>query len=183
MARARRARCFALRLRRPGRAAALPHPKYWGLEQELHLRPSPYEGAALTAAPSSQDGGPPRYCPEFCRLRGGGFTVKACDPKKWWSLRVSHPPEFLPARETTTLRSPRPRMAAAGGLAPPFTDSKSAVLLIRRHRNESGQGDRTCTCMISLPTGVADYLAPHPDVEIEPARRRTHSGPVLVFCL
>ena len=25
--------------------------------------------------------------------------------------------------------------------------------------------------MISLPRGVADYLAPHPDVEIEPARR------------
>ena len=76
---------------------------------------------------------------------------------------MSHPPEILPARETTTLRSPRPRLAAAGGLAPPFTDSKSAVLLIRRHRNKIGQGDRTCTCMISLPRGVADYLAPHPD--------------------
>ena len=24
------------------------------------------------------------------------------------------------------------------------------------------QGDRTCTCMISVPSGVADYLAPHP---------------------
>jgi len=56
--------------------------------------------------------------------------------------------------------------------------------------------------MISLPRGVADYLAPHPDVEIEPvvanrenkttsqpnagtacfrrpARRRARSGPVL----
>ena len=62
-------------------------------------------------------------------------------------------------------------MAAAGGLAPPFTDSKSAVLLVRRHRNEIGQGDRTCTCMISLPRGVADCLAPHPDVEIEPVFR------------
>src|SRR5687768_12610383 len=93
-------------------------------------------------------------------------------------------------------------MAAAGGLAPPFTDSKSAVLLIRRHRNKSGQGDRTCTCTISLPRGVADSLAPHPDVEIEPvvanreskttsqlhagtacfrrpARRHVRSGPVL----
>lgn len=58
------------------------------------------------------------------------------------------------------------KVAAAGGLAPPFTDSKSAVLLIRRHRNKSGQGDRTCTCMISLPRGVADYLAPHPDVKL-----------------
>lgn len=47
---------------------------------------------------------------------------------------MSHPPEILPARETTTLRSPRPRVAAAGGLAPPFTGSKPAVLLIRRHR-------------------------------------------------
>ena len=32
--------------------------------------------------------------------------------------------------------------------------------------------------MISLPRGVADYLAPHPDVEIEPARS-SRSGPVL----
>ena len=32
--------------------------------------------------------------------------------------------------------------------------------------------------MISLPRGVADYLAPHPDVEIEPARRHVRSGPV-----
>jgi hypothetical protein len=31
--------------------------------------------------------------------------------------------------------------------------------------------------MISLPWGVADYLALHPDVEIEPARR-SHAGPV-----
>ena len=31
--------------------------------------------------------------------------------------------------------------------------------------------------MISLPRGVADCLAPHPDVEIEPARR-SHAGPV-----
>ena len=81
-------------------------------------------------------------CSEFCRLRGGGFTIKACGPKKWRSLRVSHRPEILPATETTTLRCPRPRLAAAGGLAPPFTDSKSAVLLIRRHRNRAGQGDR-----------------------------------------
>ena len=95
---------------------------------------------------------------------------------------MSHPPEILPARETTTLRSPRPRMAAAGGFAPPFTDSKSAVLLIRRHRNKSGQGDRTCTCMISVPSGVADSLAPHPDREIGPARS-SHSGPVLFSVL
>ena len=77
--------------------------KKWGLEQELHLRPSPYEGAALTAAPPSR-GGPPRWseaerptvrlgakprdllgrrvkCSGFCRLRAGGFTIKACDPK------------------------------------------------------------------------------------------------------
>ena len=43
-----RARGFAPRLRRAGRPAGLPHP-----------RPSPNEGAALTAAPSSH-GGPPR---------------------------------------------------------------------------------------------------------------------------
>ena len=55
---------------------------------------------------------------------------------KWWSLRVSHPPEFLPARKTTTLRSPRPLMAAAEGLAPSFTGSKPVVLPIRRHRKK-----------------------------------------------
>jgi len=27
---------------------------------------------------------------------------------------------------------------------------------------KDGQGDRTCTCMISVPSGVAAYLAPHP---------------------
>lgn len=32
--------------------------------------------------------------------------------------------------------------------------------------------------MISLPRGVADCLAPHPDMEIEPARS-SRSGPVL----
>lgn len=68
-----------------------------------------------------QSGGSPRYCPEFCCLRGSSFTIKACDPEseKWWSLRVSHPPEFLPARKMTTLRSPKPleSLAAAGGLA------------------------------------------------------------------
>ncbi len=37
--------------------------------------------------------------------------------------------------------------------------------------------------MISLPRGVADYLAPHPDVEIEPARRHVRSGPVFVSVL
>jgi hypothetical protein len=36
--------------------------KIGGLEQELHLRPSPYGGAALTAAPSSQDGGDRGSC-------------------------------------------------------------------------------------------------------------------------
>lgn len=30
----------------------------------------------------------------------------------------------------TTLRNPKPHMAAAGGLAPPFTGSKPAVLLL-----------------------------------------------------
>ena len=34
--------------------------KKWGLERDSHPRPSPYEGAALTAAPSSQNGGTPR---------------------------------------------------------------------------------------------------------------------------
>ncbi len=51
----------------PGRAArlqraaiaALPRFGKWGLERDSHPRPSPYEGAALTAAPSSH-GGPPR---------------------------------------------------------------------------------------------------------------------------
>lgn len=33
--------------------------KRWGLERDSHPRPSPYEGAALTAAPPSH-GGPPR---------------------------------------------------------------------------------------------------------------------------
>ena len=104
----------------------------------------------------------------------------------------------------SALRAPPPAARSrCCAPAPPFTGSKPAVLLIRRHRNKSGQGDRTCTCMISLPRGVADYLAPHPDVEIvrlrsssygetprhsfptrkatagEPARRRARSGPVL----
>ena len=34
--------------------------KDWGLERDSHPRPSPYEGAALPAAPSSRNGGPPR---------------------------------------------------------------------------------------------------------------------------
>src|SRR5262245_19403428 len=72
LARARRARCYALRLRRPGRAAALPHPEIMGLEQELHLRPSPYEGAALTAAPPSQIGGDRGSCSlTLSRVRAG----------------------------------------------------------------------------------------------------------------
>ena len=37
----------------------LCHVSKWGLGQGLHLRPSPYEGAALTAAPPSR-GRPPR---------------------------------------------------------------------------------------------------------------------------
>ena len=36
--------------------------------------------------------------------------------------------------------------------------------------------------MISLPRGVADCLAPHPDVEIEPARS-SRSGLVLFLSL
>ena len=37
--------------------------------------------------------------------------------------------------------------------------------------------------MISLPRGDAAYLAPHPEVEIEPARRHVHPGPVLFSVL
>lgn len=37
--------------------------------------------------------------------------------------------------------------------------------------------------MISLPRGVADSLAPHPDFEIGPARRHVHPGPVLFSVL
>lgn len=40
-------------------------------------------------------------------------------------------------------------------------DHRDAVLLSRPKK--VGQSDRTCTCMISLPRGVADYLAPHSD--------------------
>ena len=36
--------------------------------------------------------------------------------------------------------------------------------------------------MISVPSGVADYLAPHPDWEIGPARS-ANSGPVLFSVL
>jgi len=35
--------------------------------------------------------------------------------------------------------------------------------------------------MISVPSGVADYLAPHPEVEIEPAEDRP--GPVCFAAL
>src|SRR5262245_58330020 len=144
-------------------------------------------------------------CPPSPRLRRAAFVLAALGGG-WWGLRGWRPPEIFPARGGTTLRSARAPLwcgrgvgsrAARSGLrappsaarshccapAPPFADSKSAVLLTRRHRNESGQGDRTCTCMISLPRGVADCLAPHPDLEIEPARRRAHSGPVLVSVL
>ena len=48
----------AARLQRAA-IAALPRFGKWGLERDSHPRPSPYEGAALTAAPSSH-GGPPR---------------------------------------------------------------------------------------------------------------------------
>ena len=48
----------AARLQRAAIAALTRFGK-WGLERDSHPRPSPYEGAALTAAPSSH-GGPPR---------------------------------------------------------------------------------------------------------------------------
>ena len=64
----------------------------------------------------------------------------------------------------TTLNAvPGPELAAAGGVAPPFPGSKPVVLLLDDTTTKIGQGDRTCTCMISLPRGVADCLAPHPD--------------------
>ena len=83
--------------------------KKLGLERDSHPRPSPYEGAALTAAPSSQmvgrlgearrsdrsagrGPGPERAarvkCSEFFRLRGGSFTVEACDPKNGCGSRT-----------------------------------------------------------------------------------------------
>ena len=43
----------ATRLQRAA-IAALPRFEKWGLERDSHPRPSPYEGAALPAAPSSQ---------------------------------------------------------------------------------------------------------------------------------
>ena len=49
--------CLTMAVRRSlrvGCTIAWEGDRRWGLEQELHLRPSPYEGAALTAAPSSQ---------------------------------------------------------------------------------------------------------------------------------
>lgn len=78
--------------------------------------------AKRSGQPAGWGQGPEREarvkCSEFCRLRAGCFTVKAYDPWKWWSLRVSHPSEFLPARETTTLRSPRPKNGSSGRLRP-----------------------------------------------------------------
>lgn len=44
------------RLPRAAFAALTRFEKNWGLERDSHPRPSPYEGAALTAAPSSQNG-------------------------------------------------------------------------------------------------------------------------------
>jgi hypothetical protein len=144
----------SVRTARLQRAAitALPRLEIWGSGGIRTRTDTAYETVALllcyrakvvgrlgeakrSGQPAGWGQGPEREarvkCSEFCRLRAGCFTVKAYDPWKWWSLRVSHPPEFLPARKTTTLRSPRTQMAAAGGFAPPFTGSKPAVLLVR----------------------------------------------------
>lgn len=86
-----------------------------GLEQELHLRPSPYEGAALTAAPPSR-GGSPRYCPGFCRVRTGGFTIKACDPKSGPDGGTCTPDHSRPKRACSLLHYVR--MVVDPGVAP-----------------------------------------------------------------
>jgi hypothetical protein len=36
-------------------------------------------------------------------------------------------------------------------------------VLLLHYTGKNGQGDRTCTCMFSVPSGVADCLAPHPE--------------------
>lgn len=57
----------------------------------------------------------------------------------------------------------RPKVAPAAGPAPAPDGFKGRCAPVTPRRNESGQGGRTCTCMISVPSGVADCLAPHPD--------------------
>lgn len=92
---------------------------------------------------------------------------------------MSHPPEFLPARKTTTLRSPRPQMAAAGGFAPPFTGSKPAVLLVRRHRKNWSSARESHPALLHV--GQAWSLAYSPTkvaagVGFAPTSRRLTGG-------
>lgn len=87
-------------------------------------------------------------------------------------------------------------MAPAAGSAPApdgfkdrcaaFTPRRKILVWARGPARSTGSGPRAesrGTCMISLPRGVADSLAPHPDLEIEPARRHVHPGPVLFSVL
>ena len=62
--------------------------KKLGARADSHPRPSPYEGAALTAAPSSQLVGRLGNAPS--RLRGGGFTIKLATRKSWLRQEDSH---------------------------------------------------------------------------------------------
>jgi len=56
--------------------------------------------------------------------REPGPRAVAYVERKWWSVSVSHRPEFLSARETTTLCSPTPCINRENDLVP-------AVLLRR----------------------------------------------------
>lgn len=69
----------------------------------------------------------------------------------------------------------RARFAEARAAAS-FRFNRSNLTLTARNTWKNGQGDRTCTCMISLPRGVADCLAPHPGASGEPVRSRSNPG-------
>lgn len=121
--------------------AALPHLGNWELERDSHPRPSPYEGAALTAAPPSHETGPD----------GGTCTPDHSRPRRaCWLLhyvRMSSPRVGEPTK-----------LAAKAGVAPAsrrLTDGRSPVelpgkggparssLLRRTGPNGRGGGTRT----------------------------------------
>lgn len=84
-----------------------------GLGRDSHPRPSPYEGAALTAAPPSRKG----------RARRPRRAVALCADE---NLEIS----ASDTRDGSARRLALPVNPAAGGLAPPSAESKSAVFLL-----------------------------------------------------
>lgn len=126
-----------LHLRSPMRAArlqraaiaALPRLEKMGLGRDSHPRPSPYEGAALTAAPPSHAGRRPRRSSQ-CERSG--------TPQVWAQpeFRVSEASQshlaFLHVGQAWSLAHSATKLAAKAGFAPAsrrLTNGRSAVEL------------------------------------------------------